>query len=235
MALVLAVFNQAFASTSVISYAPTLLFKAGLSSTSAASLATGVVSGGKLIGVLLGLLLIDHAGRRPLLIVGSAACSLALALVAFSDWLASPVLLLLSMSAFVLAFSASWAGVFWVLLSEIFSMGSKSPAASAATATMFVAGAATDVSFLPVHAALGAFSFAIYAVVALVAAIYTAVAVPETRGHTLAEVQAIIAGKRPQMARELPILVALSQPTHRPGALSQPAAPLTPPQPLAQA
>jgi hypothetical protein len=35
----------------------------------------------------------------------------------------------------------SWAGVFWVLLSELFSMSAKSPAASAATATLFLTGA----------------------------------------------------------------------------------------------
>jgi hypothetical protein len=39
--------------------------------------------------------------------------------------------------------SASWAGVFWVLLSELFSMSAKSPAASAATATLFLTGGLT--------------------------------------------------------------------------------------------
>jgi hypothetical protein len=36
--------------------------------------------------------------------------------------------------------SVSWAGVFWVLLSELFSMSAKSPAVSAATATLFLTG-----------------------------------------------------------------------------------------------
>lgn len=36
--------------------------------------------------------------------------------------------------------SVSWAGVFWVLLSELFSMSAKSPAASAATAVLFLTG-----------------------------------------------------------------------------------------------
>ena len=38
--------------------------------------------------------------------------------------------------------SLSWAGVFWVLLSEIFSMGAKSPATAAATAMLFLTGKA---------------------------------------------------------------------------------------------
>lgn len=37
--------------------------------------------------------------------------------------------------------SISWAGVFWVLLSELFSMSAKSPAAAAATAVLFLTGA----------------------------------------------------------------------------------------------
>lgn len=37
--------------------------------------------------------------------------------------------------------SASWAGVFWVLLSELFSMSAKSPATAAATAVLFLTGA----------------------------------------------------------------------------------------------
>ena len=36
--------------------------------------------------------------------------------------------------------SVSWAGAFWVLMSEMFSMSAKSPAVSAATAMLFLAG-----------------------------------------------------------------------------------------------
>lgn len=195
LALVLAFLNQAFASTSIISYAPTLLYNAGISSTSAANLATGAVSAAKLVGVLLAVLLVDRAGRRPLLLVGSISCSVGLCAVGIADAAGSALALLIGMAAFVLAFSASWAGVFWVLLSELFSMGVKSPAASAATATLFASGAVTDAAFLSLHSALGAASFALYAVIALFATVYVAVAVPETRGRTLAEVQALLAGE----------------------------------------
>ncbi len=49
-------------------------------------------------------------------------------------------LLLLGMCAFIFFFSLSWAGVFWVLLSELFSMGAKSPATACATAVLFLTG-----------------------------------------------------------------------------------------------
>ena len=45
-----------------------------------------------------------------------------------------------AMAAFMLAFNSSYAGVFWVLISEMFSMTSKAPAVSAGTAMLFTAG-----------------------------------------------------------------------------------------------
>lgn len=91
-------------------------------------------------GVVLGVLLIDTLGRRPLLIYGSAACSASLVLLFGGVFMQSTVFEILAMCAFMLSFNASYAGVFWVLLSELFSMTAKSPAASAATAMMFLAG-----------------------------------------------------------------------------------------------
>lgn len=58
-----------------------------------------------------------------------------------SDAVHSTVLVVAAMCAFIVAFSMSWAGVFWVLMSEIFSMPVKSPAVAAATAALFLVGA----------------------------------------------------------------------------------------------
>lgn len=40
--------------------------------------------------------------------------------------------------------STSWAGIYWVVVSECFSMGAKSPATSAATALLFLTGEAAQ-------------------------------------------------------------------------------------------
>ena len=86
--------------------------------------------------------LVDTAGRRPLLVWGSALCGVALLGLGLADALGSAALMVVAMCAFILAFSASYAGVFWVLLSELFSMSAKAPAAAAATAALFLAGEA---------------------------------------------------------------------------------------------
>ena len=117
----------------------------------------------QIVGVVLSIWLIDTAGRRPLLIFGGSAAALGMVLLTVADYLVKPVLVVIAMSLFIAAFSLSYAGVFWVLVSEIFSMSTKSPAASAATAMMFLAGAVANLVFLSLHQWLGSFSFLVFA------------------------------------------------------------------------
>lgn len=285
MALFLAFFNQAVASTAIINYAPALLQEVGAGGTRASTLASSLVSGAKLLGAVVGLALVDWVGRRRLLLAGSTLCTLALAGLAAAAALQGTVLLVAAMSAFVFAFrsvcglfvsfwgerdgglrrelqtcvrgppgplighaplqqphprrtcspedahreknqqpppsliseqtpirSVSWAPVFWVLLSELFSMAAKSPAASAATAALFATGAASDALFLTLYAALGAFSFALYALIAALGGLFVALAVPETAGRTLEQVQELLAapGRRPARAQGLQLSVSVA-------------------------
>lgn len=213
----------------------------------------------QIVGVGLTLLLVDSAGRRPLMLCGSAACTGALLLLAAGDWRGSPALMLAAMCLFLLAFSASYAGLFWILCSELFSMQVKASAASAATAMLFAggarpgtgsccaqahgvgrrtccpcppaqkmqsacrapvlwretaaeppavggcearrrAGAAADLAFLSVHSVLGAGSFLVFGAVAAAGGVYCWAALPETKGRSLAEVQALLAVHKPPLA-----------------------------------
>ena len=116
---------------------------------------------------------------------------LSLALLAVADSLRppSPALLLAAASAFITAFSASHAGLFWVLASELFSMRAKPAAATAATASLFASGAVVNVVFLPMHSRLGGgVTFSIFAAVAASVAVLCWLELPETKGRTLAEV-----------------------------------------------
>ncbi len=113
-------------------------------------------------------------------------------LVAVAYFISSVVLLVISMDMFMLGFSMSWAGIFWVLISEMFSMNVKSPASSMATATLFAAGALVDWAFLGLMNALGGGSFLVYACVAFASGVFVFVVVPETKGRTLAEIQRML-------------------------------------------
>jgi len=189
--LTLAVFNQAFASTAILNYGPTLLTDAGMKNSSWASFAASGAGLGKLIGILVSFLLVDRAGRRPLLLVGSAGSMLSLVLLGVADLFSSVLFIVICMSVFIFFFSASWAGIFWVILSESFSMEYKSSATFAATAALFLAGSLADLLFLTIRDWLGFVSFFLYAGIAALSGIFVACFVPETKGSSLAEAQAL--------------------------------------------
>ena len=146
----------------------------------------------QIVGVGLSVLLIDTAGRRPLLVWGGSSAALSMLLLTVADYMAKPVLVVMSMSLFIASFSLSYAGVFWVLVSEIFSMSAKSPAASAATAMLFLAGAVANLVFLSLHDWFGSASFLVFGSVAAAGAVYCYINVPETMGKTLAEIQCVL-------------------------------------------
>lgn len=105
----------------------------------------------QIVGSVISMFLVDTAGRRALMVWGSALCGLTLLAVGVADGMHSAALLVTAMCAFILAFAASYAGVFWVLLSELFSMSAKAPATAAVTATLFLAGKGI---LFPLHPAL---------------------------------------------------------------------------------
>jgi hypothetical protein len=198
IACCLAVFDQATASTAIINYAPLVLAHTlGVASPRAATAYPVAITAAKALGVLLALLLVDRAGRRPLLIWGGVGCSAALAgaAVALSAGSsggggAAVAGFLASLCGFTFSFSLSWAGLYWVVVSELFSMGAKSAATSAATSLLFLTGAATNLVFLTlVQGVGGGAAFGGFAAVAAASAAYVWRCVPETRGASLADIQ----------------------------------------------
>lgn len=94
----------------------------------------------QIVGIVVSVFLVDSVGRRPLLVYGSAGCTVALVGLTGALWASMPSMALTFMCLFVLSFSVSHAGVFWVLVSEVFSMAIKSPAAALATGMLFLSG-----------------------------------------------------------------------------------------------
>jgi hypothetical protein len=78
------------------------------------------------------------------------------------------------------------------VVSELFSMGAKSPATSAAASLLFLTGSATNLVFLSLAEALGPYCFLVYAAVSFLAGWYVHAALPETKGRTLVAIQAML-------------------------------------------
>lgn len=205
LVLALAALNQLCASTSVINYSAVILRAVAKASAVDDDSETtmdvynayaGIVVLCKTIGVVASIVLVDSVGRRPLLLYGASASGFGLVLASFGYSMSSLGWTLVGICAFILAFSASFASVFWVIVGEFFSMRLKSSAAAAVTATLFASGALADVAFPPMRAAMSFGVFIFFAVVCFASAAFVFSYIPETARRPLYEVQAILKAAR---------------------------------------
>lgn len=200
--LLLAVCNQANGSSTLLNYGSELLSsKLFRLSRPLAGLLTSLTAVIKLACVSLSALTVDRCGRRPLLLGGSllmvaslamGACACAAATSAPPPAYATP-LVLASLLLFIGAYALSLAPLFFTLLSELFSPRTRPLAAGVATALTFASGGAADLSFLSMVDAVGYPGvFGLYAAVSAVGGLGVLLLLPETKGRTLVEVQALL-------------------------------------------
>lgn len=190
----LAMFQQVTGINTVIYFAPTIFQSAGLPSAAISILATAGVGAVNVIMTIVSIRLVDRLGRRQLLfwsLGGMAATLLVLAGVfhvgASGDfaWIA-----VASVAAFVGFFAIGLGPVFWLLIAEIFPLALRGRAMSLATVSNWVFNLIVSVTFLDLVLAVGsAGTFLLYAVLSVVALWFVVVKVPETKGHTLEQIE----------------------------------------------
>jgi sugar porter (SP) family MFS transporter len=120
LAFMIAFFNQLSGINFILYYAPEILERAGLAAKE--SLFNSIAIGGtNLVFTFVGLYLIDKAGRKTLLIIGSLGYILSLSLVAWAFYShASTGFLLIFLLLFIAAHAIGQGAVIWVFISEIF-------------------------------------------------------------------------------------------------------------------
>jgi sugar porter (SP) family MFS transporter len=191
----LAVLQQVTGINTVIYYAPTILQQTGLSSSNSI-LATVGVGAINLVMTVVSLLLIDRAGRRPLLLVSLTGMVVSLiglgvafglsGLGAGLSWIA-----LICLIAYVGSFAIGMGPVFWLLISEIYPLRVRGEAMSVATAANWLSNFAVGLTFLLLLSTLGrAGTFLLYAAVGVAAIAFSWRLVPETKGRTLEQIAA---------------------------------------------
>lgn len=187
--ITLAALQQFSGINTILYYAPTIMEETGLSASNAIfySVFIGVIN---VVMTVVSTRLVDRVGRRPLLLISLAgmASSIALLGVAFAlEW--SPVITLLFMVLYIVAFAIGMGPVFWVLLGEIFPTSERAVGSSAGATMNWTANFVVSLVFLPLLAAVGeAVTFWIFAVVCLLGVAFVTKWVPETRGRHAQEI-----------------------------------------------
>ena len=205
----LAIAQQITGINTVIYYAPTIFKFAGLSSASAAILASVGVGVINVVLTVVAMQLIDRIGRRPLLLVSLAGMALSLFVLglAFSlrqlsgslGWIA-----VASLMGYVGAFAVGLGPVFWLILSEIYPLRIRGRAMSIGTIANWGANLIVALSFLTLTQVMGkSATFWLYGVVTIGAWLFAFFLVPETKGKTLEEIEAHWrAGKPPRALQQ---------------------------------
>jgi sugar porter (SP) family MFS transporter len=193
-----AIFQQVIGTNTIIYYTPTILIDSGIGASSAiaGTIGIGIIN---VLFTIIGTVLIDRLGRKMLMLIGNIGMSLALGVLGVSTlFFQAPSWLLLGcLCLFMVAYSASWGMVAWVVLAEIFPLKIRGTAIGFASTCLWLANIAVSLSFPVLLESLGSsVLFLFYAVIGIAAFLFVLKFVPETKGKSLEEIEAEITAKK---------------------------------------
>lgn len=196
--VMLSIFQQ-LVGINVVLYYATDIFKGMGLTTNVSLFQTILVGTVNLIFTMVAIVTVDRFGRRPLQIIGALVMAASMMGLGTAFWLGGKgVGALVCMLVYTAGFAVSWGPVTWVLLSEIFPNQIRGKAMAVAVAVQWVANYLVSWTFpildnnpyLVEHFRHG-FAFWMYGVMAMLAALFMWRVVPETKGRTLEQMEAI--------------------------------------------
>jgi sugar porter (SP) family MFS transporter len=193
--IVVGVLQQVSGINAVFFYAPMIFERSGLGA-NAAFMQAALVGLVNLVFTVVAMAMIDRFGRRPLLVFGLsgiAACMLLLAWAFSTGDAANPRIILIAILGFVASFAVSLGPVMWVLFSELF------PNRVRGVAISFVGLVNSATAFLvtlvfpwQLQSLGSATTFLIYGLFALAGLVFVVRVLPETKGRSLEELEAVL-------------------------------------------
>ena len=191
--IMLSVFQQAIGINAVLYFAPRIFESMGMGNPMVQTVLMGVVN---ITFTLLAVFSVEKLGRKPLLISGSVGMAIGAFGVAVSSVVSGipSIIPVLSIMVYSASFMFSWGPICWVLISEIFPNTIRSQAVAIAVAFQWIFNFIVSSTFLPMYnmrlGSMGVsfghfFSYALYGVICVVAALFVWKLVPETKGKTL--------------------------------------------------
>ncbi len=195
--ILISVFQQFVGINVVLYYAPEIFRNMG-SATDTSLLQTIIVGAVNLSFTVVAIFTVDRFGRKPLMIIGAVGMAISMFALGTAFYFQQLGLgALIFMLTYTASFAVSWGPVAWVLLSEIFPNRIRG-AMSIAVAAQWLANLAiswtfpilNDNSWLTAMFNQG-FSYWIYGLMSVLAAIFMWKMVPETKGKTLEQMDGI--------------------------------------------
>ncbi|XP_021688956.2 sugar transporter ERD6-like 16 isoform X2 [Hevea brasiliensis] len=146
---------------------------------------------------LVGALLMDKSGRRPLIMVSAAGTFLGCFLVGISFFLKAhslllgwvPIMAVSGVLIYISAFSIGMGAVPWVIMSEIFPINIKGVGGSLVVLVNWLGAWIVSYTFNFLVSWSSSGTFFLYSGVSLTTILFVAKFVPETKGKTLEEIQ----------------------------------------------
>ncbi|UCF38622.1 MAG: sugar porter family MFS transporter [Acidobacteriota bacterium] len=195
LAVTIAIFNQLSGINALMYYAPHIFKMAGAGAESAL-LQTVAVGGINLVFTMMALAVIDHFGRRNLMILGSIGYIVSLSSTAWAFYTygtefneTGSIIVLISLLVFISSHAFGQGAVIWVFLSEVFPNRIRARGQALGSFTHWVMAALISWTFPIFAAQSGGHTFAFYASMMVLQLIWVIVVMPETKGVPLEELQ----------------------------------------------
>ena len=189
--IMLSVFQQAVGINAVLYYAPRIFGDMGMENPMVVTVFMGVIN---ILFPLVAIFTVEKLGRKPLLIWGSIGMAIGAFGVATTFGHAGMELVTAaSIMVYSASFMFSWGPITWVLIAEIFPNTIRGAAVAIAVAFQWIFNFIVSSTFVPMfnmHLVEGDdfghwFTYGLYGIICLLAALFVWKLVPETKGKTL--------------------------------------------------
>jgi MFS transporter, SP family, arabinose:H+ symporter len=189
LAILVAFFNQMSGINAILYFAPRIFELTGLGAKAALlqSIGIGITN---LVFTFVGLWLIDRAGRRTLLYIGSFGYIASLGLVAWAFFANHFSIVPMCIFAFIAAHAVGQGAVIWVLISEIFPNRHRAEGQTLGSFTHWIFAALLTTFFPKMVAAFPpGYVFSFFAGMMVLQLVWVKTMVPETKGVPLEQIQ----------------------------------------------
>lgn len=187
--IMLSVFQQIVGINAVLYFAPRIFESMGVGDPMIFTVLMGIVN---ISFTLLAIFTVERLGRKPLLITGSILMAIGAFGVALTNMVELPAAVsVASILIYSAAFMFSWGPICWVYMSELFPNTIRSQATAIAVAFQWISNFAVSSTFVPLYNYSHALAYIIYGVICVVAAVFVWRLVPETKGKTLEQMNAL--------------------------------------------